>query len=385
MLLSPINSPSRYQNFLSLPLLIHERSDSSSYGSDFDNQSISSPISSHNFCNELVLPVELIFYIVELACTHRRTAVALCQVASWIRSVVLPSLYNTIICDIPSSAGKVSTDCAVQQHHPIRAVPLSFHDIILSDIYQTRLISPLKYVRALWLDVEPSLAPYSLDSCPRLTQLAIRLEAYATITRSTCWFDQAPALIDTPENSSLGLSLRPICRSFTVLGQCHPHRWAPLTSNEGGRAFLKNITHLRLLNLCLSNYIPFDFTPNLTHICLPLFDLRSSEPEAEDVSSFARLDFILARPQLRMVVLTLNPRYWKFDDLTLKGWAVRAMARDPRLYVVVATRDDGTRDWDVPRRDWENEASGGLSVWDQAIQIRKKFLTRLSRTSWNSN
>ena len=129
--------------------------------------------------------------------------------------------------------------------------------------------------------------------------------------------------------------------------------------------------------------VPFEFTPNLTHLCLPFFDLRVSE--LEDASSFAGLDFILARPQLRMVVLTLNPRYWKFEDLTLKGWAVRAMARDPRLYIVAATREDATRDWDVPRRDWEDEASGGLSVWDKAIQIRKKFLTRLSRTSWNSN
>lgn len=84
-----------------------------------------------------------------------------------------------------------------------------------------------------------------------------------------------------------------------------------------------------------------------------------------------------------MVVLTLNPRYWRFDELSLKGWAVRAMARDSRLYVVAATRDDATRDWDVPRRDWEDEACGGMSVWDKAICVRRKFLTRLSRT-WES-
>ncbi|THH08046.1 hypothetical protein EW145_g2991 [Phellinidium pouzarii] len=83
-----------------------------------------------------------------------------------------------------------------------------------------------------------------------------------------------------------------------------------------------------------------------------------------------------------MVVLTLNPRYWRFEELSLKGWAVRAMARDERLYVVAATRDDATRDWDAPRRDWEDEAHGGLSVWDKAIQVRHKFLARLSR-NWD--
>lgn len=83
-----------------------------------------------------------------------------------------------------------------------------------------------------------------------------------------------------------------------------------------------------------------------------------------------------------MVVLTLNPRYWRFEELSLKGWAVRAMARDERLYVVAATRDDATRDWDAPRRDWEDEANGGLSVWEKAIQVRRKFLARLSR-NWD--
>ena len=59
-----------------------------------------------------------------------------------------------------------------------------------------------------------------------------------------------------------------------------------------------------------------------------------------------------------MVVLTLNPRYWRFDELSLKGWAVRAMARDPRLYVIAATRDDATKDWDVPTIIKNFEATG---------------------------
>lgn len=277
MLLSPINSPDRYHAFLRrpLPLLIHESIDNSfecditsQYDSEQDTDDIEQhhlnapiPLSSLSHISyELVLPVELIYYIVELASSHRRTAVALCRVASWIRAAVLPTLYNTIICDVPSSSGKVTTECPVQQHNPIRAVPSSFYDV-----RQSGLPSPLKYVRALWLDVEPKLAPYTLDFCPRLTQLALRLESYATITRSSRWREQDSLLIDSPGgDSSLGLTFGSICRSFTVLGQSHPHRWVPLTSSEAGRTFLKDITHLRLLNLCLSHYSTSYRSPFLT-------------------------------------------------------------------------------------------------------------------------
>ena len=122
--------------------------------------------------------------------------------------------------------------------------------------------------------------------------------------------------------------------------------------------------------------VPLEYTPNLTHLCIPFFDLRM----AESASNFTGLDYILMQPHLRMVVLTLNPRYWRFEELSLKGWALRAMSRDERLYVVAATRDDATRDWDAPRRDWEDEAIGALSVWDKAVQVRQKLMARLSRT-----
>lgn len=122
--------------------------------------------------------------------------------------------------------------------------------------------------------------------------------------------------------------------------------------------------------------VPLEHTPNLTHLCIPFFDLRMTE----SALNFTGLDYILMQPHLRMVVLTLNPRYWRFEELSLKEWALRAMRRDERLYVVAATRDDATRDWDVPRRDWEDEAIGALSVWDKAVQVRQKLMARLSRS-----
>ncbi|KAL5508589.1 hypothetical protein ACEPAH_6208 [Sanghuangporus vaninii] len=462
MLLSPLGSPSNYQASLclSLPPLQHHHipdeddeedddddedqfCDSSSSASDSDSAELSDESSSsdvevdvdvdagvldkdlhsldveaepqiglHAEPEPLVLPVELIFAIVELAAAHRRTAIALCHVASWVRSSVLPILYGTLVIH---GGGP----------NPLDLIADNDADSLPSDVYGCneargwcgeanvnagRLESPLRYVRSLWLEVPPDRAPRTLDACPRLKQLALPLEAHATICNTTRWLaqDSTASLAGSKNNNALELDVdidcddvvgddstrsTETCRSFTVLGQSHPHRWAPLTSSPNGRAFLRGVTHLRILNLCLSHYIPLEYTPNLTHLCIPFFDLRISPSSLHSssltnpsptgsaaTSSFTGLDYILAQPSLKMVVLTLNPRYWRFDELSLKGWAVRAMARDPRLYVVAATRDDATRDWDVPRRDWEDEAYGGMSVWDKAVCVRRKFLTRLSRT-----
>ncbi|EJD00798.1 uncharacterized protein FOMMEDRAFT_169051 [Fomitiporia mediterranea MF3/22] len=407
MLLSPLGSPSKF-SALSLPLppLQHDIptdddrfvADDSDDDLDTDDSEEFTPLddSGNNTWAEpptehsLSLPVELIFNIVELAATHRRTALNLCRVATWVRAAVLPALYGTLVVhgDGPSPFDLIS-------------------DVEDGDVgVLPQIESPLRHVRSLWLDVPLDHAPRSLDACPRLVQLALPLEAAATICRTKRWRHTQAHLnsslnlsadnalqIDTEEAScSIEFEATPQCRSFTVLGQSHPHRWQPLTSSPDGRAFLRGVTHLRLLNLCLSHYIPLEYTPNLTHLCLPFFDLRitstsfqsTSPTGSAATSSFTGLDYILAQPSLQMVVLTLNPRYWRFDELSLKGWAVRAMARDPRLYVVAATRDDATRDWDVPKRDWEDEAGGGMSVWDKAVCVRRKFLTRLSRTKVES-
>lgn len=86
------------------------------------------------------------------------------------------------------------------------------------------------------------------------------------------------------------------------------------------------------------------------------------------------------------------------------------MARDPRLYVIAETREDATRDWECARRDWEEEArelneqrnasgcgnatryassrgkrrgDGAGGVWEKAIEVRRKFLERASK-SWSN-
>lgn len=223
MLLSPIGSPSKYQAHFCrpLPLLVHDVHDIHDTDSDTVTDTDSDTLGETEY---LALPPELIFYIVELASTHRRTAVALCLVSSWVRSAILPYMYKTVVIHAGHTLTPFTYDSEVEVAYSVRGLP-----------------SPLRYIQSLWLDVQHDFAPSSLDACPQLRQLALPLDASETICRSHLWRDPLQPDV-TP------------CRSFTVLGQSHPQRWSPLTQSIEGLTFLRGLTHLRLLNLCLSHY-----------------------------------------------------------------------------------------------------------------------------------
>ena len=355
---------------------------------------------------QLRLPVELIYYIVELALVPgmtngsvRRCALALCLVSSWVREATLPIMYRTIVlhgnmhspystptqlhqqpvtgsCSGSGLGLSLSLGLRLSLSHSGLASPAlsplpSPHPLP----HPQALTSPLKYIEHLWLDVPLEQCPFDFNDCGNLVQLAIRVDAFDAILRSDRWFASptiSATATTTDDDSIFGYSP---CRSLTVLGQSHTTKWLPFINSITGLSFLRGLTHLRILNMCLSTYIPLDCTPRLTHLCVPYFDLRPN-----DVPDFANLDPLLEFKQLQMIVITLNPKYWRFEEKTLKEWACHAMSKDTRLYVVASTRQDATKDWDDPRRDWEAEASGGLSIWKKAVQVRKKFLQRLSRT-----
>lgn len=228
MLLSPIGSPSKYQAHFCRPLppLAHDVHDI------HDNDTDTDALGADAEC--LALPPELIFYIVELASAHRRTAVSLCLVSSWLRAAVLPFMYKTVVIHASNALSPFTYESSNDDGGlSVRTSP-----------------SPLRYICSLWLEVPPDCAPANLDACPQLKHLALPLEASETICRSQQWRDPLQPGV-TP------------CRSFTVLGQSHPQRWAPLSQSDEGLVFLRGLTHLRLLNLCLSHYSKlFDFHTN---------------------------------------------------------------------------------------------------------------------------
>lgn len=254
---------------------------------------------------ELALPVELILTIIELAAsTHHRTALTLCRVSSWIRNAVLPTLYRVMLIheDRDKPAVTPNPSLVPPPAPPLETLPYrSVFDVSEGKRWpeESKRADALQFVKSLWVDVPSERAPHSLDTFPNLVQLALPLEAHKTICNSErlreVWeaqqaqealdADAEGLLIDggeedgeracgdkvwNDEESELS-NLDPAvefqtsqtlpetgesttCRSFTVLGQSHPHRWTPLTASVQGQAFLRNVTHLRLLNLCLSHY-----------------------------------------------------------------------------------------------------------------------------------
>ncbi|TDL29054.1 hypothetical protein BD410DRAFT_779337 [Rickenella mellea] len=293
---------------------------------------------------ELRLPIELIIYIAELAAqSSKKSSLSLCLVSSWIRQVTLPHLYMTLV---------------LHDKVPISLVPSPFY----ASSFSTRSrfaseSSPVEYMRHLWVDVSREIWPYTFSGCTQLTMLAMHLDCHEALCQTDDFYASDP----------------PPCRSFTVLGQSHTIRWANLTNSPQGLSFLNGLTHLRLLNMCLSPYIPLINMPNLTHLCLPFFDFRTNDGSG---SEFSGLDPILEFTNLKLIVLTLNPRYWRFEAMSLKRWAILAMEKDDRLHVVASIRVDATKDWEDAKKDWESEARGGESIWDKAIAVRKKFMSR---------
>ncbi|THH05483.1 hypothetical protein EW145_g4756, partial [Phellinidium pouzarii] len=136
------SSPSKYQASLCrpLPLLAHD-ANGECLDDDADD---SDPLMDEP---ELALPVELIFYIVELASLNKRSALSLCFVASWVEVEVEVDVDVEI------------EDAACGSRYERTPEP------------QSTLPGPLRHVRALWLDIPAERAPRTLDACPQLVQL----------------------------------------------------------------------------------------------------------------------------------------------------------------------------------------------------------------------
>lgn len=164
-------------------------------------------------------------------------------------------------------------------------------------------------------------------------------------------------------------------------------------------SILGNITHLRLIDMEKSPYVPLEYLPNLTHLALPYLQLRANhrgdtlrvpdlvlQPNRPTV--VARLDATWGEApssadrettpsKLEMIVLTVDERSWLMEpwkhvahtrdhsprDL-FKKLRGQARARDERLHVVLSPRVG--RDY---CSEWAGAARGNEdSIWDVAAK-----------------
>ncbi|KZT06429.1 uncharacterized protein LAESUDRAFT_700190 [Laetiporus sulphureus 93-53] len=316
------------------------------------------------------VPVEIVMQILEAAAALSHDAAAsVSLVSSWARKLALPYLFSTII-----HRQKPLTHLDLQ-NSGWAAVPTSR--------------SPLpaylgRYVRSLWTESIGIASPTSeidfLKPCVHVEHLALPTAALRVV------FMLCQTVAKSGRKSQLDAPLLSSLHSLTLLTHTLRYEWHFLKDLRipNGTLFLHNITHLRLLDMQISAYVPHELLPNLTHLAVPYLDLGANVSRGH-----VRLpDGILDHKSMRMIVLTVderkflhNPWYHimrypttmtaRADDVTytsprdaFRGLMQEAREKDERIYVVLSPQGQTSRE------EWIEAARGGMSIWGRAVQAR---------------
>ncbi|KAJ3534276.1 hypothetical protein NM688_g7159 [Phlebia brevispora] len=308
------------------------------------------------------LPTELVLQILVAACTlSHDVALQVSCVSKWVRHACIPYVFSTIIRRAGSIAGW-GTNGMLPRHE--RGI--------------SHLLPPPgcgAFVRNLWIEsIDMLSSPGELSifvACPNLEDVAMTAKSLRALYSSITYKTKKPSAQGTNPASRI--------RSLTLLEHTYRYDWHFLVDVEveAGHAFLHNITHLRLLTMQQSAYIPIEHLPNLTHLGLPYLHLRTNR--AGD--SLRLPDGILEREAMQMVVLTVDEREWLY-----KPWHLRitppspdvvnsprrrfqfvmqkAIEKDTRLHLVLApTLGQGQCE------EWTASARGGETVWEKALRV----------------
>ncbi len=311
------------------------------------------------------LPTELVLQILTSACASSRdVALRVSLVCKWVRHASLQYVFATII----RRAGTIAawgTNGMLPRHE--RSI--------------SHLLPPPGcgvFVRNLWIEsIDMMSSPGELSifvACPNLENVAMTAKSLRILYSSIAF------KADSKESHTMnGTNPASRIRSLTLLERTYRYDWHFLADVEVGlgRIFLHNITHLRLLDMQQSAYIPLEHLPNLTHLALPYLHLRSNR--ARDPLRLP--DSILARETLRMIVLTVDEREWLYrpwqyrsalhDPATatsprkiFRFYVQQAKAKDQRLHFVISPRLDRGH-----CQEWAASARGEESIWAIAARV----------------
>ena len=318
------------------------------------------------------LPIELVLHILQLTASISPTSAAsVALVSSWARKIALPYLFTTLI----------------RRSRPWTSVELSSMVKSLSGMSPARWRPPMHcgcLVRHMWtenVDIASRTDERALFlSCPNiedlvLAPLSLRALADALLYRSSST-EQATDCPTFAQN----------LWSLTLTVHTFRYDWHPLVDVRlaNGSVFLHNITHLRILDMKISSYVPHAHLPNLTHVALPYLDLMPNIG-----GGILRVpDRLLDHPSLQVLVLTLDEGKWlgnpwyhtalhAMPGSHTKGASGRSpretfrelvrwtKKKDERIYVVLSPRV-GREDLD----EWVEAARGGRSILDKATNSR---------------
>ncbi|KZT70371.1 hypothetical protein DAEQUDRAFT_725662 [Daedalea quercina L-15889] len=330
------------------------------------------PSSSSRIPLEPLLPIEILMQILEHAASlSRSSAASVSLVSTWARKLALPHLFRTL----------------VHRKAPLgNAVVLSATRTASTLVSRSTLPAHLgQYVRALWTESIGMASPTSemdvFRACPAVEHLALPAPALRTLYMVCQTIDKHDRTLGRRTHV---LPFLAALREVTLLSHTLRYEWHFLVGLRipDGTALLQNITHLRMLDMQISAYVPHAHLPNLTHLALPYLDLGANISH-----DLLRLpEGILEHPTLKMVVLTVDERKYLHNPWyhivrysaagtgnvrysspreSFRALVKQAYAKDERVHVILSPRIGHSA-----VEEWDAAARGGESIWDIAARVR---------------
>lgn len=346
------------------------------------------------------LPTELVLHILSCACyVSHETALNVSRVSSWVRSIVLPIVFSTVVRragpTIPSTSG-----WATPQGIRPSAVLAIANERGYAHILPPSTCDVGKLVKHLWIEsIDMMSSPGELgilNACMNIEDVALTASSLRMLYNSTLFGKLRSIVAPKPQSTtreevratatplpviSVALQAGSRVKSITLTKPTFRYDWHFLVDINSAAAkhasLLANITHLRLTNMEKSTYIPTEYLPCLTHVALPYLHLRSNGK-----SDVVRVpDEVLQKeePALKMVVLTVDEREWLYKPWRHGAHSQRdsprdlfntlvkhAQARDERLSVVLSPRIQS----DICG-EWAEAARGNSkTVWELAESVQ---------------
>lgn len=321
--------------------------------------------SSLSFCDDF--PIELVIQILQLTASISRTSAAnIALVSSWAHKIALPYIFSTVVRqNVPYTARSSASLVRYRDRIPSQWSPST---------------NCGQFIRHLWAENIGVTSHRSklFSSCPNLEDLALAPDSLRSLANAL----MSSSREHTNECQSFAAKLR----SLTLTVHTFRFDWHPLVDIRlaNGSTFLHNITHLRILDLKISSYVPHEYLPNLTHIALPYLDLMPNIG-----SEILRVpDGLLDHSSLQMLVLTLDEHKWlgnpwyhtalhampgprtngsseRSPRSTFRELVKWTGEKDDRIYVVLSPRASQTES-----EEWEEAARGGRNIWEKAAESR---------------
>lgn len=302
------------------------------------------------------LPPELLIHIFKLTCIlSHDTALRVSLVSSWVRDLVKPYVFGTVL----RRAGSL---------YPIQGHVELSHKIPPPGCGE--------YVRNLWLETVDILSPFPREislfkSCPNVKNVALSDNSLCTLL----------GLYANPYSNPGHSAIR----SLTLINSTPRTAWLV----NPRRIFLDNITHLRMVDLQQSPYVPLEYLPNLTHLALPLMHLRATN---SDTRLLRIPENTTNCPHLKTIVLTVDHYDWLYRPWLHKGRYTTssvshgsagspreefravchaAKAKDSRIYILLSPTIGPGNEHTTVCAEWARASRGGESIWEAAARLSK--------------